>query len=127
MSDESGKSSHHGVDDAISRSYPNETIRLLIERASCRSFSEEPVPDDVLALILEAGIHAATGGNLQPYSIIKITDVDARKKLAVLNEEQMFIATAPVNLLFCIDWFRLKRWAELQDAPFAADNSFRHF
>ena len=127
MTNDNEKPSHHGVGDATVRNYQNETIKLLIERASCRSFSNQPVPDDLLSLILESGMHAATGGNLQPYSIIKITDADTKKKLAILNEEQMFIATAPVNLLFCLDWHRLMRWAKLQKAPFAANNSFRHF
>lgn len=64
---------------------------------------------------------------MQPYSIIKIEDEEAKKKLAELNENQSFIADAPVNLLFCIDWHRLERWAELEGAPFTAKSSFRHF
>jgi FMN reductase [NAD(P)H] len=40
---------------------------------------------------------------------------------------QEFIGTAPVNLLFCIDWRRLQRWAELEKAPYSAHKSFRHF
>jgi FMN reductase [NAD(P)H] len=75
---------------------------------------------------LEAGIHAPTGGNLQPYSIIKIEKEMTRKKLARLCG-QPFIARAPVNLLFCIDFHRLERWARLETAPFTATSSFRHF
>lgn len=109
------------------KNYPNETIRLLLERASCRSFSDKKIPSETLNYILESGLHAATGGNVQPYSIIKIEDEEAKKKLAELNENQSFIADAPVNLLFCIDWHRLERWAELEGAPFTAKSSFRHF
>ncbi len=43
--------------------YPNEIMKLLHERASCRSFKEEPVPDETLAAVLTAAAHAATGGN----------------------------------------------------------------
>ena len=111
--------SHHGIDESVARQFPNETLKLLIDRSSCRSFSDRAVPDDVLSIVLEAGIHTATGGNLQPYSIIKITNRISKEKLAALNEDQTFISDAPVNLLFCIDMHRLKRWAELQDAPFA--------
>jgi FMN reductase [NAD(P)H] len=32
-----------------------------------------------------------------------------------------------VLLTFCIDWWRNKRWAELEAAPFSATSSFRHF
>lgn len=118
--------SHHGVKEHIARDYPNETMQLLIERASCRNFSDKKIPSDVLQIILEAGIHAPTGGNLQPYSIIKIEDDKMRQKLAEMCW-QKFIGTAPVNLIFCIDWHRLERWAQLEVAPFTATSSFEHF
>jgi FMN reductase [NAD(P)H] len=106
--------------------YPNQTIKLLHERASCRSFLDKKIPADVMRYILEAGIHAATGGNLQPYSIIKIEKQATKKRIAKLAG-QGFIAGAPVNLVFCIDWHRLERWAKLEMAPFTATSSFRHF
>jgi nitroreductase len=106
--------------------YANDTMKLLLERSSCRSFEDRPIPDDVLNEILGAGIHAATGGNLQPYSIIKIADRQANKRLADLCEQE-FIGTAPVNLLFCLDYRRLRRWAEAELCPFSAESSFRHF
>jgi nitroreductase len=127
MTKNKSEPSHHGMDESSQRHYPNETLKLLIERGSCRSFSDRQIPDDVLNLILEAGIHSATGGNLQPYSIIKITDDATKQELDRLCGDQVFVATAPVDLLFCLDWHRLQRWAELQNAPFAANNSFRHF
>ncbi len=124
---EASMPSHHGpaAEDA-SRTYPNETIRLLYERASCRSFTDAPVPPEVLETILDAGLHAPSGGNLQPFSIIQIDDQENRQALAK-KCEQSFIGRAPVLLLFCLDLHRLRRWAELQAAPFSADHSFRHF
>ena len=119
--------SHHGVKvSSEDKEYPNETVKLLIERASCRNFSDKPISPDVLQLVLEAGVHAATGGNLQPYSIIQIEDEGARQTLADWCG-QAFIARAPVLLLFCLDWRRLERWAALEVAPFSATRSFRHF
>lgn len=107
--------------------YPNETIRILHERASLRAFSERKIEPDVLKQILESGIHAPTGGNLQPYSIIKIEEKEQKETVAELCEGQRFIADAPVDLLFCIDLHRLERWAKLEAAPFTARHSFRHF
>lgn len=107
--------------------YPNQTLKLLIERASCRSFSNKKISKDVLQYILEAGIHSPSGGNLQPYSIIKIEKEKTKQKLAELCGNQGFIAQARINLLFCIDFHRLERWAKLKIAPFTATSSFRHF
>jgi FMN reductase [NAD(P)H] len=118
--------SHHGSEDLEKKHYPNDTVRILCERASLRNFSKHELPEEVLNLILEAGIHSPTGGNLQPYSIIKIQNKETKKKLADLCE-QNFIEKAPVDLLFCIDLHRIKRWTELELAPFTATSSFRHF
>ena len=120
---------HHGAAATPTpnrRTYPNQTIETLIERASCRSFTGDPIPPDTLQLILEAGARAATGGNLQPTSIIQIENQETKDWLAQ-ECGQSFIAQAPVLLTFCIDWWRNKRWAELKVAPFSATSSFRHF
>jgi len=108
------------------RRSPNQTIAILLERTSCRNFLPKKIPVRILDLVLEAGCHAPTGGNLQPYSIIKIESRKVRARLAALFDQD-FITQAPVNFLFCIDWFRLKQWAAMEGAPFTATSSFRHF
>jgi nitroreductase len=111
----------------MNNEYPNETIRLLVERASCRSFDLRPVEPEILQHILEAGIHAPNGGNLQPYSVIKIENDDTKRRLVDLCGGQKYVAQAPVVLVFCIDWHRTARWADLERAPFTATSSFRAF
>ena len=118
---------HHGIKQKIKAKYPNETIKLLLERGSCRLFKKKKIPKRILRYIIKAGTHAPSGGNLQPFSIIKIENKDTNKKLAELCGNQKWIEDAPVNLLFCIDLYRLKKWAELEVAPFTATNSFTHF
>ena len=119
--------SHHGVKVPPKPGrYPDGTIKLLIERASCRVYADKKVPASVLKYIFEAGIHSPTGGNLQPYSIIKIENSKTKARLAELCG-QSFLAKAPVHLIFCLDFHRLKRWAKLEKAPFTADYAFRHF
>jgi len=108
------------------RKYPNQTMKLLYERGSCRDFRNKKITKRILNLILTAGTHAPTGGNLQPYSIIKVEKEGTRKRLAKMCF-QKFMAKAPVHLLFCIDLYRLKKWAELEVAPFNAHNAFRCF
>lgn len=111
----------------MKENYSNETMRLLYERASCRSFLNKEIEEDVLNEVLDAGLHAATGGNLQPYSIIKITSKDTKERLVNECGMQKIVSNAPVNLLFCIDWRRLGRWAEACHAPYTATKSYRHF
>lgn len=118
--------SHHGVDDDVHGDYPNETIRLLTRRASCRGYLDKAIEPEVMSYLLEAAVRGPSGGNLQPFSIIKIERAKAKRRIAKMCG-QSFIGEAPVDLLFCIDWFRLKKWAELEIAPFLATAAFRHF
>ena len=106
--------------------YPNETVKLLLERSSCRDFLDKRIPPNILQVVLEAGVHAATAGNLQPYSIIRIESAETKQELAKMCE-QNFIGRAPVLLLFCLDLHRNERWASLEVAPYTATSSFRHF
>ncbi len=110
----------------IERLRSNETMKLLLERASCRDFSQKKIPEGVIQLVLQAGTHAPSAGNLQPYSIIRIEKGETKHELAKLCE-QSFIGRAPLSLLFCIDLHRNERWADLEVAPFTATSSFRHF
>ena len=114
--------SHHGPKARLSGQYPNETIKILTERASCRIFKAKQIPNKVMNTLFEVATHAATGGNLQPYSIIKIADRKVKDDLAK-KCGQAFIGQAPVDLLFCIDWYRLKRWAVDSRNPCHTDAS----
>ncbi len=118
--------SHHGIGEEISGEYPNSTLKLMIERSSCRSFETTKIPHDLMQLILRSGVHAATGGNLQPYSIIQI-EAQATRDILAEKCGQLFMAKAPTHLLFCIDWHRIERWTKLQQGPYSASDSFRHF
>ena len=115
-----------GSHDRSVDKYPTETVKLLLERSSCRDFLDKRISIDILQVVLEAGMHAPTAGNLQPYSIIRIENVETKQKLAKMCG-QSFIGRAPVLLLFCLDLHRNERWAGLEVAPYTATSSFRHF
>ncbi len=102
-------------------------LERMQKRASCRSFSPQDIPEDILRTILETGTHAASGGNLQPYSILVVKDKEKRAKLAELNMDQEFMAQAPVNLVFLLDWYKNGRLAKIQKAPYTAYESYMHF
>ena len=101
-------------------------IELLNQRASCRNFTDQKISPEDLQTVFEAGVHSASGGNLQPFAIIQIESAETKQKIFDLDE-QPFILSAQVLLVFCIDFRRLQRWAELEVAPFTAPHAFRHF
>ena len=88
----------------------NEVLRQLKTRKSVRVYEERPVEAEVKQAILEAAIQAPTAGNMALYTILDITDQGIKDKLAVSCDNQPFIATAPVVLIFCADY---RRWYDV--------------
>ena len=69
-------------------------------RRSTRAFLPRAVPGEMLERILEAANLAPSAGNLQSYEIFVVTNKRRREDLARAAREQLFIAGAPVVLVF---------------------------
>ena len=100
---------------------------LAARRASCRSFLPDPIPEDVLRRILTAGCQSPNGGGFQTYSILCITDPEKKQALSGLCRNQRFIAKAPVDLIFCIDFHRMEQVLRIEPAPFGKTEDFKEF
>lgn len=105
----------------------NDFYGLVRRRASCRGYRPEEIPAEVLDRVLDAGCRSPSGGGFQALSIIKVTDPDKRRTLARLCRGQRFIASAPVDLVFCIDYHRMNRVLEREPAPFQETDHFENF
>ncbi len=114
---------HHGVEAPVNETFPNETLRLLYQRGSCRHFKDTKIPEEILEQILGAAVYAPSAGNLQNFSIVKIEDPERRNELMKICGNQRFIGEAPVNLVICFDQRRNMRWAEIDVAPFTHTSS----
>ena len=67
----------------------NETLKTLLERRSCRSYKQDPIPQEILDQILEAGSYAATGMGKQSPIMIAVTDKETRDCLSRMNAAVM--------------------------------------
>lgn len=52
----------------------NETIKTIMERYSCRSFTGEPLPRERIDALVEAALASPSAMNRQPWRVIVITD-----------------------------------------------------
>jgi len=52
----------------------NPVEKVIMERRSIRAFKQEPLPDNLIRRILEAGRFAPSAGNCQPWKFVVITD-----------------------------------------------------
>lgn len=69
-------------------------------RHSIRAYQARDVAQDDLAAILGCANTAPSAGNLQPYEIVVVRDLQARQALARAAKGQSFLAQAPVVLVF---------------------------
>ena len=88
----------------------NEVLQQLHERKSVRVYEDRAIEAEVKQAILEAAIQAPSAGNMALYTILDITDQEIKDKLAVSCDNQPFIATAPMVLIFCADY---RRWYDV--------------
>ena len=97
-------------------------IEAIHQHRSIRKYKSDPIPDDVLNKILEAGIRASSSGNMQTYSIIVTRDIVLREQLCKAHFEQNMVLEAPILLTFCADFHRMRQWLRISNAPDNFDN-----
>ena len=49
-----------------------ETLEAIHTRRSVRAFTEEPIPEELLRQVLQAGVGAPSGGNVQPWGFVVV-------------------------------------------------------
>ena len=72
-----------------------ETLTTLKTRRSCRAYKPEPIEEEKLKAILEAGTYAATGMGKQSPIILVVKDPEVRAKLAKINAGVLGIEIDP--------------------------------
>ncbi|MGQ9733249.1 MAG: nitroreductase family protein [Candidatus Zipacnadales bacterium] len=78
-----------------------DTFEAIFSRRSVRKYRPDPVPDEHLERILEAGRQAPSAGNRQPWHFIVVREADRRRELAQACKGQMFIADADAIICGC--------------------------
>ena len=83
----------------------------FLAHRSVRRYTEEQIPDSILAGLIAAAQSAATSSNLQSWSVISIEDPVKRKLIAEACDNQKQIIAAPVFLAFVADLNRIDAYA----------------
>jgi nitroreductase len=87
------------------------TLKVIQDRRSIREWTDEPISEEDLAMILEAGRQAPSGENAQPWRFIVVKDAETRRKLGALaggGSGRRFTAEYVTNQM-------QERFANLQD------------
>lgn len=100
---------------------------LMIKRRSVRFFKDQEINKEIVDKLLDSANNCPSGGNIQPISIITVQSMDGRDKLGKLISSQPWVKNAPLSMIFCIDFYRIKRWAEISNTSFQGENALSHF
>ncbi len=78
---------------------PASLMQLIKARRSVRHYSPDPVPDDLLEQVLEAGRWAPSASNRQPWAFVLVREAELRSQVAA-HAAYYFV-----------------RWAAVEEAP----------
>lgn len=98
-----------------------DALDVIFTRRSIRQYTDEPVREEQVKTLLEAGMNAPSANNRQPWHFIV---VDERQKLNAIMEVHPYskmLAQAPLAIVVCADTTRSERYWQ-QDCAAATQN-----
>jgi nitroreductase/FMN reductase [NAD(P)H] len=95
-----------------------DALAVMTERAVCRRYRPEPVPEDLFRLLCATALAAPTKSDLQQADIVRVTAPAKRAAIHALLPASPWIAGAPEFLVFCGDGLRLRRIFERRGVAF---------
>lgn len=107
------------------------TLQTLLNHRSVRKYTGEPISDEMLSAVLEAGRAVSTSSFLQASSIIRVVDKQKRTQLRQIScdmsEEEYqqavadgkrlghgYVESCAEYLIFCMDAYRHHQLAQVQ-------------
>lgn len=94
----------------------NPVIDLLNQHRSIRKFTDQPVSQEIINTLVQAGQAAATSSFIQACTVIQVNDKENRTKLAECAGGQVYVEQAPVFLVLCADMKRHQLACEMNQA-----------
>lgn len=96
-----------------------ELLQLMVERRSIRTFKPDPIPEEIITRILEAGRWCQSASNNQPWRFIVIKNKDLLTKISKAASYGKFIADAPLAIAIIAQSKTAPNWY-LQDTSMVA-------
>lgn len=98
------------------------TVAQLLAHRTHRRYKPDPVPDEVLEIVLSAALSAPSKSDLQQVGVVLVKDRARQATIGGWIPDMPWIATAPLFMVFCGDHRRIRRISgELRHRPFPND------
>jgi nitroreductase len=76
---------------------------IILKRRSIRKYTENPVSEEAVRLLLEAGMSAPSAGDQRPWHFIVITDKEVKDQIPKHHPYAAMTPHAPVVIAVCAD------------------------
>ncbi|MBT4351055.1 nitroreductase family protein [archaeon] len=93
-------------------------FECIATRRSIRKFMDSDVPMEMLGTIIDAGRYAPSAGNAQDYRFVIIRNKDLIGKVSEACMQQLWMAQAPVLVVVCSDFEKLKMYYGIRGERF---------
>lgn len=100
----------------------NTTLRSMAARGSCRAFTDEQIPVDLIETLGAVALAAPTKSDLQQRDIVILRDEDQRQRIEDLLPNASWVGEAAALLVFCGNNRRQRQIAHWRGHPFANDH-----
>jgi len=80
-----------------------DTLETIRTRRSIRSYKSDPVPEELVTSVLEAGQWAASASNSQPWGFVVFTDPEVKRSVTRCFLYGWFLEEAPVGIAIAVD------------------------
>ena len=98
-------------------------MNAIFRRRSIRKYTSDPIPDDLIQLVLEAAMCAPSAQNERPWQFVVLTERAILTTLANVSPYAKMIKEAPAAILVCADLDReLAPGFWVQDCAAATEN-----
>ena len=104
---------------------PTLVVPNLFARRSIRRYTEQPVEEEKVQVLLQAAMAAPSAANYRPWHFVVVTDATTRAALAQANQFVRMLAEAPLCIVPCGELaLSHPRWPEfwVQDLSAATEN-----
>ena len=92
-----------------------DAIEAITTRKAQRAFAPEPIPPEKLKSIIDAGRHAMSARNLQPWQFVVVHNPDRLREIGALCATGRFVSDAPAAIVVLKDTTNT-RWADIDCA-----------
>lgn len=111
-----------GLPSETGRDRPDEgELASILSHRTHRRFTDAPVADEVVELILACAFSAPSKSDLQQAAVVRVVDPGKRRAIAELMPSMPWLATVPVFWIICGDNRRIRRISRMRGPAFAND------